>query len=476
LNYVFNLCANIILKKNKDIVLFVVLITVFVILINQLIWLVNMYQAYQKEMIFSLASCTEKAIHMELSNRLNKLDAPMTVRFAPFDISKSGPKIKRTIQTEDTSFVVEYDINDPNVDNKVLQYFFIKDNPTDINLINNYLQACLKEKRCEIDGSYIEYYDLQSKKRLKHNKARKWLPASVISTDTIPLDILKLVGVKAFVATSPRPILKKMGYQMGLSLVLFLFASYSLVFLLRTILQQRKLEKMRQDFVNAMVHEFKRPITNASTMLELAPDYMKMGEQKKAEAYISESLKEFQKLTAYTDRIQRISNDDKEKIVLERTSVPLIPFFERFKIGYPESRNKTVNISVSYKTMRENLYVDILHFSNVMDNLIENAIKYSDNPVNILIDISDIGSGLEIKVIDDGFGIPDRDKSSIFDKFYRGIPKQGHKIAGFGLGLTYVKAIVEAHLGTIRVIDAPNKGSIFVLNLPANHEKKAVTD
>lgn len=458
------------MKKNKNLVLYLTLITVFAILINQLVWLVNMYRTYQKEMTYELASCTEKAIHMELTSRLNKMGAPMTVSFVPYDVTKNGQKIKQTIQTEDTSLVVEYDIYDPGVDNKILQYFFIKEYPINIDLLNNLLQTCLKEKNCEINDSYVEYYDLKSSQLLKNNKTKKWLPVSVISTDTIPLDILKSVGVKIFVATSPRSILVKMGYQMVLSLILFLFASYSLVFLLKTIFRQRKLEKMRQDFVNAMVHEFKRPITNASTMLELAPVYLKNGNQEKAESYISESLTEFRKLTAYTNRIQRISNNDKEKITLEKTSVPLIPFFERLKNGYPDKRDKAISISVLPNTVRENLYVDALHFSNVMDNLIENAIKYSDDLVNIRIEVSDVDDMLEIRVIDNGHGISDQDKKSVFEKFYRAAPKPGSKIAGFGLGLTYVKAIVEAHLGTIRVVDAPVKGSIFIINLPVDNE------
>lgn len=425
-----------------------------------------MYKMYEKQLYYDLKTCTENAINMELTARMNKMGAPMTVHFAPSELTQHNKIVKQTIQTEDTSFVAEYDFNDPGIDNKILQFFFIKENPIDLNLMNQYLQVCLTDKGYEVDGLHIEYFNLRQNKLIKHIRPQQRLPIFSISTDTIPLDIIRTVGVRASVAASPKPIIRKMGYQLLLSLVLFLFASYSLVFLFRTIIRQYKLDRMRQDFVNAMVHEFKRPLTNASMMLDLVLMYLTKGDRDKVDANIAGSLTELKKLTAYTTRIQRISNNEKEKIQLEKSTVPLTPFFDRLKTVHYENWDKEVLISTSIETDKPSLFVDTLHFSNVMDNLVENAIKYSGNPVHVDIVIKDHGIGFEISVADNGYGISNIDKKQIFDKFYRATPSHKCKVTGFGLGLTYVKAIVEAHGGSIRVMDAPVKGSIFIINIP----------
>lgn len=265
----------------------------------------------------------------------------------------------------------------------------------------------------------------------------------------------------------PGPILAKNSFLIFLSLLLFSIASYCLVYVLRTIFKQRKIEKMRQDFVNAMVHEFKRPITNVSTMLELIPHYLKNNNTQKVDEYLAESLLEFKKLTAYTDRIQRISNNESDRIQLTKVEVPLIPLFERFIVYHTANKYKPVKIEFTLNTSRDYLLVDELHFTNAMDNLLENAIKYSGESVHIRILVNENSGKFEISVVDDGIGISDRDKKFVFDKFYRVIPNSKKKTVGFGLGLTYVKAIIEAHGGNIHVIDAPTRGSMFIISLPS---------
>jgi len=456
------------MKSQKQTLPFVVVVALLAILLNQVFWIVNMYRSYQQELILALNDGMERSLRKEVTERIHSLDGPMIISFSPLDsINRDTSEIiERKIQTEDTTIYVKVKRNDPDVEFQILQYFLINDNPIKINQLKEYLLTELKNKGFKVYDSYIEYYDLKGDSLINQNKPEKWLPFSVVSTDTIPLDVLKSVGVKAFVSTSPRPILAKMSFQIVLSLLLIILASYCMIYLMRTIFRQRKIEKMRQDFVNAMVHEFKRPITNASTMLELIPHYLLKNNTKMVNEYLTGSLLEFKKLTAYTDRIQRISNNERERIQLEKVEVALNPFFERLIASHSANKYKPVEIEFMLNTSRETMKVDELHFTNVMDNLLENAIKYSGESVHIRILVHENSGKLEISVMDDGFGISNRDKKFVFDKFYRVIPKSNKKTVGFGLGLTYVKAIIEAHGGTIRVMDAPTKGSVFVLSLP----------
>ena len=116
------------------------------------------------------------------------------------------------------------------------------------------------------------------------------------------------------------------------------------------------------------------------------------------------------------------------------------------------------------ETAKQVMWVDLLHFSNVMDNLLENAIKYTISPVvTIDINVTDTSNGLKVSIKDNGIGISASDKKHIFDKFYRVKRTETKCKTGFGLGLTYVKSIVEAHRGTISVISELNRGSEFIV-------------
>lgn len=455
------------MKLNNKLLQIIVFITLSFVMINQIIWIVNMYKAYQQELFYTIETSLEKAIHMEVSERLNSIGGPINMRFAPLSPDQdSSDIIERTLRTEDTTIVLKVNKNDPDVEKKLLQYAFIKISPINIDHLNNFLKLILIKQGYSIRNTYIEYFDLKSGNIIKNNKPNGLLPISMLSTSIVPLDILKSIGVKAYIATSPRPILKKMWFQIALSGILMLIASYCLILLLQIILRQRKFEKMRQDFVNTMVHEFKRPISNASAMIEMMPIYIEKNDKKKVNEYLEGSLLEFKKLTAYTDRIQRISNNESDHIILEKSHVQILPFFEKLKFVHTENHHKTVIIDMNIETNKESIFVDVLHFSNVMDNLIENAIKYSDNEVRIDINVKEKSGMFEISVTDDGIGISDKNKKLIFEKFYRVDNNSTMHSSGFGLGLTYVKAIVGAHGGAIHVFDAKVKGSKFVINLP----------
>ena len=146
----------------------------------------------------------------------------------------------------------------------------------------------------------------------------------------------------------------------------------------------------------------------------------------------------------------------------------IIPFFESLQDQYNSSKegNQEVVVNLHIKTLRKDISVDILHFSNVMDNLIENAIKYTDKPIIIVdIEITDTKDGIRVSVRDNGIGISSADKKHIFEKYFRAKRHEVKRKSGFGLGLTYVKNIIEAHGGNITVNSNLNEGSEFIITL-----------
>ena len=225
---------------------------------------------------------------------------------------------------------------------------------------------------------------------------------------------------------------------------------------------------MRQESINAMTHEFKRPISGAVAMVSTIPYYLEKKDHPKILSYSRSIENELNKLVYYTQRIQQISNNEKQEISLEKEEIEIVPFFESLQQRYNTSKNEepTVIVNLRINTRQEVFHIDLLHFSNVMENLIENAIKYTIHQ-KVIIDLQVISTenGMQISVSDNGIGISSTDIKLIFDKYYRVKRDETKSKVGFGLGLTYVKSIIEAHGGDIRVESNLNKGSIFVITL-----------
>lgn len=286
------------------------------------------------------------------------------------------------------------------------------------------------------------------------------------------------MGVIAHVNNPVLTILKGMIIQLLLSIMLIVIAVIGLFYLGRTIFRQWREEKMRQDSVNAMTHEFKRPINAAIGLVSLIPYYLKKSNLTKAIQYAELTMDELNRLTAYTRRIQQISNNDKSTIILDKSEIELRPFLESLTEKYYSSE-KLPELSVYHKTIRMNLDIrpenpkvraDRLHFANVVDNLIENAIKYSDENLKIDLSVDYQDANLCISIKDNGIGIAASDIKRIFDKFYRVDRHSVKRKTGFGLGLTYVKSIVEAHGGQIEVnSQGAGRGSEFVVFMPIDN-------
>ena len=131
-----------------------------------------------------------------------------------------------------------------------------------------------------------------------------------------------------------------------------------------------------------------------------------------------------------------------------------------------QAKEKSGNISTSLRSCCNQIHIDEIHFANVINNILDNAIKYCEKEPEILVETYDENNSFFLKITDNGIGMTKEVQKHIFDKFYRKPTGNIHNIKGFGLGLSYVKAVIEEHNGTITVSSEPKKGSIFTINLP----------
>ena len=456
------------IKKKKYAFVNGLIITVMIaIIVNQGVWLSNMYNLHQRELKANVNRLAQTAVLMEIAERIEAIGG---VRFYLENFTNSNDTsryVVKQMSTKDSTYSITLDKKDSNTIPKITQFLLKDDFPIDLNKLKTIFEEKIS-RGYAIENIYFDYINLENGELIKTNQSTNAKGGRYLRTDTIPMDIINSIGVVGYVKISTIAILDRMMYQLILSVLLIVIGIVSLFFISRSFIFQWKTEKMRQDSVNAMTHEFKRPISSAVALSSLISFYMENEDTSKVLEYSKSIQLELTKLTHYSTRIQQISNNEKGNLVLNKSMITILPFFESLKQRYnlsDESGTKTI-VHLAIDTSKKEMCVDLLHFSNVMDNLIENSIKYSDKPVvEIDVSVSDVADGLKISVKDNGIGISSIDKKHIFDKFYR-VKRAGTKNKqGFGLGLTYVKSIVDAHNATISVVSNLNDGSEFIITL-----------
>lgn len=443
-------------------------IILFSIVIGQGVWVFDMYRAYSYQLSQAVESAIEVAVLKEVTGRHEQVGG--FIAYAPLAGNADTTRfISKTVQTKDTAFEVTLDRHDPHAQMRLLQFLLMDDLPVDLHKLDSLFGAELSLRGFPIIDTYVEYINLASGD-VKQSGTSASNKDGFIASVPKPIDIFDTFAIRAYAHSSMMSILEQMTVQLILSFLLISICIFLLVAVIRTFFWRERLELMRQDSVNAMTHEFKRPISAAVVQASLIPYYLKKGQTEKVQGYAENVVLELKKLTAYTERIQQLSKGIGEDVTLHIERVRMADFFESITQSFLGRSEKPVDISLALETAQQYLEVDKIHFANIIDNLIENAIKYSGDSVSIAICISDAEQAgkLKIEVKDNGFGIPDSDIPHVFEKFYRSKTKSVQQQVGFGLGLTYVKALVHAHHGTINVTSALGVGAEFTLYFPTN--------
>jgi len=239
-----------------------------------------------------------------------------------------------------------------------------------------------------------------------------------------------------------------------------------------TIVKQKKLSEVKNDFINNMTHEFKTPISTISLACEMLQDPDVQTHSGQLNRYLRVIADENRRLGSQVEKVLQAAVLDKGKIKLKLTSVDLHEVIDAVlqNIGVQiEKRNGTIDLQLDAENTT--IEADEVHVTNLIYNLLDNANKYSAEAPQITIRTQNQTDGVRISIADKGIGMTKEALSKIFDKFYRVSTGNVHNVKGFGLGLSYVKTIVEAHHGRIQVDSQPNAGSTFDIFLPYRQEK-----
>lgn len=280
-----------------------------------------------------------------------------------------------------------------------------------------------------------------------------------------PYNPMKFEQVRVQVQILPQALLLRMGGQLLGSLLLILLLACCLLFQIKTILRQRRIDEMRKNFVNTMIHELKRPVQTLKTCVAFLSHRELCADPQAMEEVIHDSRAGLDNLSAYLQKLRDMTRADDGQAQLTVTTFRLRETVDKLVLLQQSATDKQTNFEVRIDpslTVR----ADRLHFSNIISNLLENAVKYSGDAVHIVIEAAVTDARLTLSVADNGIGIPLAEQARVFDKFYRSASLPDPAVPGIGLGLSYVKLLTEAHRGTVTLRSRPRQGTTVTVSIP----------
>lgn len=234
-----------------------------------------------------------------------------------------------------------------------------------------------------------------------------------------------------------------------------------------TIRKQKKLSDLKRDFINNLTHEFKTPIFSISLAAKSLKEKEEVKRSDKMNSYVDLIGHETKRLQTQVDKILQMAMLDAGHLTLEKKKLDIHESINHVTSGFAIIiEEKGGSISLDLQAKKYMITVDETHLNNVLYNLIDNAQKYTDGAPDIKITTLDNPNGIKLIIKDHGIGMDKTTQKYVFDQFYRVQQGDVHTVKGFGLGLSYVKRIIEIHKGYIHLHSDLGKGSEFSIFLP----------
>ncbi|MCK5401727.1 MAG: HAMP domain-containing histidine kinase, partial [Flavobacteriaceae bacterium] len=235
-----------------------------------------------------------------------------------------------------------------------------------------------------------------------------------------------------------------------------------LFYLLKIIKHQKQLAEVKNDLISNITHEFKTPISTISVALESIKNFNVIDDKEKTKSYLDMSSSQLSKLNVMVEKLLETATLDSDSLDLNKEPVNITDLLQTI---IDKHQIQTETKKINFRSSSENIIanVDVFHFENAINNIIDNAIKYGGNEISVYLKQHE--NTFEISISDNGKSLTKKNKDKIFEKFYRVSKGNTHDVKGFGIGLYYAKKIIEKHNGNIH-LDLNNILTTFKISLP----------
>jgi two-component system phosphate regulon sensor histidine kinase PhoR len=342
----------------------------------------------------------------------------------------------------------------------------ISNDKLNIKEVDSFLTTELNRKNIELTRK-LEFYESDTVEELTHQNdsliLNKEKPKNLsLSTTSKSTFLPKGSKLQLHFSDETLLVLKRGFSGILISSLLVIAVISCLFYLLKIIKHQKQLAEVKNDLISNITHEFKTPIATIGVALESINSFNAIEDKEKTKKYISMSSEQLDKLNIMVEKLLETATLDSDNLELNKESIDIVDLLNaltsRYKIQYPEKQ-----FDSSFKVDALMVNVDVFHFENALNNILDNAVKYGGNLVSI--DLVPKDKSFEILISDNGNDLTKSNKERIFEKFYR-VPKGNtHDVKGFGIGLYYTKTIIEKHNGSIDV-ELLNNLTTFKITLP----------
>jgi two-component system phosphate regulon sensor histidine kinase PhoR len=455
------------LKKNFTIIFILISISLVGIIYIQWNWITTMVENKEEEIQHKLADVTSDVAGELIEYKRTSISGSQLLRTPQgFGFRPSEQFMQELMKPPLISQRFSYqEISD--LLRKSFVFRGLKDTKFEFSIFsNNSFSSSISSNTHELKSPNYYQAFLDS----VHNK-RSFLP--LISTitelnDADPFETLSIV-----IPDYKAVVMKQMRWMIC-GVIFFTLVIVSAFYVtVSTLLKQKKLSEIKNDFINNMTHEFKTPLATISLAVDAMRNEKVVSDREKS-AYFSSIIKEEnRRMNKQVETILQAALIDRQELQLKVQPLHVNQLIRRvldnFKLQLEEIHaNVVLQLDEGYD-MAE---ADEVHFNNLISNLVDNAIKYSREELTIRIQTQRNGKNMVIRMEDNGIGMTKETQRRIFEKFYRAHTGNVHNVKGFGLGLSYVKSVVDAHNGRIKVESAIGKGTTFILEIPLIMQEK----
>lgn len=349
------------------------------------------------------------------------------------------------------------------------KYFPSIEERIDPTKLDSLIKAELGNKGIHTDFEYGIYSPLKNELIIeKTGNYHKELMDNSVAFNLFPSDLFRAPEyLLIYFPNKEKYLFTQTGLMLTVAAVLIIFIILSFIYTIRTIIKQKRLSEMKNDFINNMTHEFKTPISTISLACQALTDNEISKTESLYKNYLHVIGDENNRLGVMAEKILQTAVLEKGQIKLKKEPVDIHSvikeIIKNISLQVEAKGGKIITDLVAFNSI---INADRIHITNVIYNLVDNSIKYTYETPVIIIATENNEPGIYISVEDNGIGISHANLKKVFDKLYRVPTGNVHNVKGFGLGLSYVKAIVEMHGGIVNLESELKKGSKFTIYLP----------